>query len=41
MSILLKQNVWCNIGRFPDDFMFVLTKEEFDDLRSQIVISKK
>lgn len=24
-----------NIGRFPPDFMFQLTKEEFDDLRRQ------
>jgi hypothetical protein len=25
-----------NIKRFPQDFMFQLTKQEFDDLRSQI-----
>ncbi len=35
----LKQAVKRNIERFPDDFMFELTKEEFDDLRSQIVTS--
>ena len=28
-----------NIDRFPTDFMFQLTKEEFDDLKSQIAIS--
>lgn len=30
-----------NIERFPDDFMFQLTKEEADSLRFQIGISKK
>ena len=29
-----------NISRFPADFMFQLTREEFDGLRSQFVISK-
>ena len=28
-----------NIDRFPDNFRFQLTKEEYDDLRSQIVTS--
>ena len=28
-----------NMARFPADFMFLLTKQEFDDLRSQFVIS--
>ena len=28
-----------NMARFPADFMLQLTKQEFDDLRSQIVIS--
>jgi hypothetical protein len=28
-----------NIERFPEDFMFQLTPEEFEDLKSQIVIS--
>ena len=37
---VLKQAVRRNIGRFPADFMFELTKEEFDLLRSQIVTSK-
>lgn len=35
----LKQAVKRNIGRFPFDFMFELTKEEFALLRSQIVTS--
>lgn len=30
-----------NIKRFPKDFMFQLTKEEFEDLRLQIETSKK
>ncbi len=33
----LNQQVKRNITRFPDDFMFQLTKLELDDLRSQIV----
>lgn len=39
----LNQAVKRNIERFPDNFMFQLTKEEFEDLRpiSQIVISPK
>jgi ORF6N domain len=36
----LIQAVKRNIERFPPDFMLRLTKEEFDSLRSQIVISK-
>jgi len=35
----LKQAVRRNIDRFPEDFMFELTKDEFDDLRSQFVTS--
>ncbi|WP_320042566.1 ORF6N domain-containing protein [uncultured Desulfobacter sp.] len=35
----LKQSVRRNINRFPDDFMFELSKEEFADLKSQIVNS--
>ena len=31
----LKRQVRRNIERFPDDFMFELTTEEFSDLRSQ------
>ena len=37
----LKQAVRRNLDRFPSDFMFELTKEEFADLRSQIVTSKR
>src|SRR4026208_2305737 len=36
----LNQRVQRNRKRFPDDFMFQLTKEEADALRSQFVISK-
>ena len=32
----LNKAVSRNIARFPDDFMFQLTKEEFDDLTFQI-----
>ena len=35
----LNQAVKRNINRFPDDFMFQLTKKELDSLRSQIVTS--
>ena len=35
----LKQAVRRNISRFPADFMFELMKEEFQNLRSQIVTS--
>ena len=35
----LNQAVKRNIKRFPSDFMFLLTKEEFENLRSQIVTS--
>ena len=38
---VLNQSVKRNIERFPEDFMFQLTKGEFDILKSQIVISKK
>jgi hypothetical protein len=37
---VLNQAVKRNIKRFPPDFMFQLTKNEWDFLRSQIVISK-
>ncbi len=36
----LNQQVKRNITRFPDDFMFQLTKLELDNLRSQIVTTK-
>lgn len=35
----LNQAVTRNSDKFPEDFMFTLTAEEFDNLRSQIVIS--
>ena len=35
----LNQALFRNKGRFPEDFAFQLTKEEFDHLRSQIVTS--
>ena len=35
----LKQAVKRNIERFPEDFMFILSNQEFRNLRSQIVIS--
>ncbi len=37
---VLNQSVKRNIDRFPIDFMFQLTKKEWDALLSQIVISK-
>jgi len=36
----LKRTVRRNIDRFPDDFMFELTKEEMTRWKSQFVISK-
>lgn len=36
---VFNQAVKRNIDRFPDDFMFQLTEEEFENLRSQIVTS--
>jgi len=36
----LKQSVKRNNNRFPEDFMFELTREEFRSLRSQIVTLK-
>ncbi len=36
---MLNQAVLRNIRRFPEDFMFQLTKEEMDNWKSQIVIS--
>lgn len=38
---VLKQGVKRNKRRFPDDFMFELTQEEFNSLRSQFVTSNK
>jgi hypothetical protein len=37
----LKRQVKRNIIRFPDDFMFELTKEELKEWRSQFVTSKE
>lgn len=37
---VLNQAVKRNIKRFPADFMFQLTKEEFENLRSQIVTTR-
>lgn len=37
----LKEAVRRNINRFPQDFMFQLTIEEFNNLRSQIATSKQ
>jgi hypothetical protein len=36
---VLKQQVKRNIERFPDDFMFELSNQEFSNLRSQFVTS--
>ena len=36
---VLNQAVSRNIKRFPDDFMFQLSDKEFENWRSQIVIS--
>ncbi|MGD0211558.1 MAG: ORF6N domain-containing protein [Desulfomonilia bacterium] len=38
---VLIQAVKRNIDRFPDDFMFQLSREEFENLRSQIVTSNR
>jgi phage regulator Rha-like protein len=37
---VLNQSVKRNIDRFPSEFMFQLTKEEYANLRSQFVTSK-
>ena len=37
----LNEQVKRNAGRFPDDFMFQLTDEEWESLRSQFATSKK
>src|SRR5690349_11085355 len=36
---ILNQAVRRNIDRFPKDFMFQLTRQEFENLKSQIVTS--
>ncbi|MFH2046674.1 MAG: ORF6N domain-containing protein [Pseudomonadota bacterium] len=35
----LNEQVRRNMDKFPEDFMFQLTKEEFDNLKSQIATS--
>ena len=37
----LNEQVRRNVDRFPDDFMFKLTKSEFESLRSQFATSKE
>ncbi|MEY4875550.1 MAG: hypothetical protein RL708_699 [Bacteroidota bacterium] len=37
-TMILNQSVKRNLKRFPEDFMFQLSKEEWESLRSQIVI---
>jgi len=41
LTKVLNQAVKRNIKRFPHDFMFQLTKEEFTNLRSQFVTSNR
>lgn len=36
----LKRQIKRNIGRFPGDFMFEMTKQELENWRSQFVTSK-
>ncbi|ARV13889.1 ORF6N domain-containing protein [Polaribacter sp. SA4-12] len=38
---VLKRQVRRNINRFPDDFMFEITKEEYESLRSQFGTLKR
>jgi len=38
---VLKQAVRRNIDRFPDDFMFQVSREEYNSLRSQFVTLKR
>lgn len=37
---VLNQAMKRNLRRFPEDFMFQLNPQEFEDWKSQIVISK-
>ncbi|MCD0464361.1 ORF6N domain-containing protein [Flavobacterium sp. ENC] len=37
----LNEQVKRNLSRFPEDFMFQLTENEYDSLRSQIATLKK
>ena len=36
----LNEQVKRNLNRFPDDFMFQLNKEEWDNLKSQFATSR-
>jgi hypothetical protein len=36
----LNEQVKRNINRFPEDFMFQLSEEEFENLKSQIATSR-
>lgn len=38
---VFNQAVKRNIARFPDNFRFQISKDEYDDLRSQFVTSKE
>lgn len=38
---VLNQSVKRNLKRFPEDFMFQLTKEESESMSSQIVMTSK
>ena len=38
---VFNQAVKRNIDRFPDNFRFLLTQNEYENLRSQFVTSKK
>ncbi len=40
LTKVLNQGVKRNMARFPNDFMFQLTKEEFENWKSQFVTSK-
>ena len=35
----LNEQIKCNMKRFPEDFMFQLTKEEFQNMKSQFATS--
>ena len=37
----LNQQVKRNIGRFPDDFMFQLTKDEVETVKSQLLEARQ
>ena len=40
VDLLFSLNLRRNIDRFPADFIFEMTKNEFEDWRSQFVTSK-